>query len=94
MIGFGRSDKPDQPELYTIQRHADRLEALLESLDLQDATVVSQDWGGPISLNWASRHPERVRSLFVLNTFAHRTYAPATEESRLLGAGAGLSDND
>ncbi|WP_170428491.1 DUF3726 domain-containing protein [Ruegeria arenilitoris] len=30
----------------------------------------------------------------VLNRFAHRTYAPATEESRLLGAGAGLSDND
>ena len=30
----------------------------------------------------------------VLNQFAHRTYAPATEESRLKGAGAGLSDND
>lgn len=29
-----------------------------------------------------------------LNQFAHKTYAPATEESRLLGAGAGLSDND
>ena len=29
-----------------------------------------------------------------LNTFAHRTYAPATEESRNLGAGAGTSDND
>lgn len=29
-----------------------------------------------------------------LNRFAHLTYAPATEESRLLGAGAGLSDND
>lgn len=29
-----------------------------------------------------------------LNRFAHRTYAPATAESRLLGAGAGLSDND
>lgn len=29
-----------------------------------------------------------------LLTFAHRTYAPATEESRLLGAGGGLSDND
>lgn len=29
-----------------------------------------------------------------LNQFAHRTYAPATEESRKLGAGAGLSDND
>ncbi|MDJ0953478.1 MAG: alpha/beta fold hydrolase [Acidimicrobiia bacterium] len=75
-LGFGRSDKPDQPELYTIQRHADRFEALLESLDLQDATVVCQDWGGPISLNWATRHPDRVRSLFILNTFAHR---PPTE---------------
>jgi len=29
-----------------------------------------------------------------LNTFAHRTYAPASETSRLLGAGAGTSDND
>lgn len=30
----------------------------------------------------------------VLSSFAHRTYAPATEESRALGAGAGVSDND
>ncbi|WP_109312485.1 DUF3726 domain-containing protein [Ruegeria sp. AU67] len=30
----------------------------------------------------------------ILDRFAHRTYAPATEESRLRGAGAGLSDND
>ena len=29
-----------------------------------------------------------------LTGFAHRTFAPASDESRLLGAGAGLSDND
>jgi len=29
-----------------------------------------------------------------LTTFAERTYAPDTEESRLSGAGAGLTDND
>ena len=29
-----------------------------------------------------------------LATSAHRTYAPASDESRLSGAGAGLSDND
>jgi len=29
-----------------------------------------------------------------LGAFAHRTYAPATDSSRLLGAGAGLNDND
>ena len=71
-LGFGRSDKPDRPELYTIVRHCRRADALLESLDLREATVVPQDWGGPIGLWWATRHPERLRGLFILNTFAHR----------------------
>jgi haloalkane dehalogenase len=70
-LGFGRSEKPDDPELYRVPRHAERLEALLESLDLRGATVVPQDWGGPIGLYWATRHPERVNGLFILNTFAH-----------------------
>lgn len=30
----------------------------------------------------------------ILNDYAYKTYAPATDESRLSGAGAGLSDND
>lgn len=30
----------------------------------------------------------------VLQTLAYRTYAPATEESRMTGAGAGITDND
>jgi hypothetical protein len=30
----------------------------------------------------------------VLQSLAHRTYAPATEASRLQGAGAGIIDND
>ena len=71
-LGFGRSDKPDRPQLYTIGRHAERLERLLESLDLRGATVVPQDWGGPIGLRWATLHPERVDRLLILNTFAHR----------------------
>lgn len=41
-----------------------------------------------------SRANPNARDLEVLNRFAHRTYAPATEASRLSGAGAGLSDND
>jgi haloalkane dehalogenase len=70
-LGFGRSDKPDEPYLYRVPRHAERLDALLESLDLSGATVVPQDWGGPIGLRWATRHPQRVHGLFILNTFAH-----------------------
>jgi cis-3-alkyl-4-acyloxetan-2-one decarboxylase len=70
-LGFGRSDKPRDAELYRVPRHARRLDALLESLDLRGAVVVPQDWGGPIGLYWATRHPERVDGLFILNTWAH-----------------------
>jgi haloalkane dehalogenase len=48
-----------------------RLDALLKSLDLHDAVVVRDDWGGPIGLSWAVAHPERVSGLFILNTYAH-----------------------
>jgi pimeloyl-ACP methyl ester carboxylesterase len=71
LLGAGRSDKPDRPEVYKIRRHAERTEQLLESLDLRDATLVPHDWGMH-SLYWAIRHPERLRGLFILNTIAHR----------------------
>ncbi len=71
LLGAGRSNKPDRPEVYRIRRHAERTEQLLESLDLRDATLVPHDWGMH-SLYWAIRHPERLRGLFVLNTIAHR----------------------
>ena len=70
-LGFGRSEKPRGPELYRVPRHARRLDALLESLDLHGAVVVPQDWGGPTGLYWATQHPERVDGLFILNTYAH-----------------------
>jgi pimeloyl-ACP methyl ester carboxylesterase len=71
-LGFGRSEKPPRPELYRIGAHVQRLAALLESLDLRDATLVPQDWGGPIGLSWAAGAPDRVAGLFILNTYAHR----------------------
>lgn len=47
-------------------------------------SLAAPDWRGNVSSDvWTK-----------LNTFAQRTYAPATEASRLLGAGAGVSDND
>ena len=71
-LGFGRSDKPAVARLYQVPRHAERCGELLESLDLHNATLVVQDWGGPIGLAWAAQHPTRVAKLFILNTFFQR----------------------
>jgi haloalkane dehalogenase len=67
-IGFGLSDKPYEWN-YLPQGHADHLERLLESLDLREITLVVEDWGGPIGLSYALRHPDRVRNLVISNTW-------------------------
>jgi haloalkane dehalogenase len=66
--GFGRSDKPTDRGWYTYDRHVELVSRLLEPLDLRQATVVVQDWGGPIGLRWAVAHPDRVARLVILNT--------------------------
>jgi haloalkane dehalogenase len=67
-LGFGLSDKPHDWS-YLPSGHATNLEALLEDLDLQDITLVVGDWGGPIGISYALRHPERIRDLMVSNTW-------------------------
>ncbi len=66
--GFGRSDKPTDREWYTYDRHVELMTQLLEQLDVRDATIVVQDWGGPIGLRWAVENSDRVAALAVLNT--------------------------
>lgn len=66
--GFGRSDKPTERGWYTYDRHVEYVSALLAGLDLRDATVVVQDWGGPVGLRWAVENSDRVARLVILNT--------------------------
>ena len=66
--GFGRSDKPTDRGWYSYDGHVELMTALLDRLELRGATVVVQDWGGPIGLRWAVEHEERVERLVVLNT--------------------------
>jgi haloalkane dehalogenase len=66
--GFGRSDKPTERRWYTYDRHVEHMSALLGALDLREATVVVQDWGGPIGLRWAVENADRVARLVILNT--------------------------
>jgi haloalkane dehalogenase len=66
--GFGRSDKPTDRGWYTYDRHVEFMSRLLDQLDVRGATVVVQDWGGPIGLRWAMENPDRVARLVILNT--------------------------
>ncbi len=78
-LGFGRSDKPTRIEDYSYDFHYRSIERLAEDLDLRGATVVVQDWGGPIGLRLAVEHPDRVARLVVLNTGIGAGRAPSPE---------------
>jgi pimeloyl-ACP methyl ester carboxylesterase len=67
-IGFGLSDKPETYD-YSTLRHSEALEAFAEALDLKEITLVVHDFGGPVGLNFAIRHPGKIRKIVVLNSW-------------------------
>ncbi|MFI0479675.1 alpha/beta fold hydrolase [Actinomadura sp. 9N215] len=76
-IGMGLSDKPGEDRYtYTLAARVDDLDALIEYLIADRGapergwTLAMHDWGGPIVMAWAARHPERVARLVVCNTAA------------------------
>ncbi len=68
LVGFGRSDKPGDIAFYSYDRHVELAGTLLEDLDLNGATIVVHDWGGPIGLRLAVEHAERIDRLVILDT--------------------------
>ena len=64
LIGFGRSTKPDIA--YRFEDHAGFFEAFVDTLGLERVVLVLHDWGSALGLDWARRHPDRVRGLALM----------------------------
>ena len=63
LIGFGRSPCPDEL-LYTIETHIESLEhALIEQRNLHHIHLVGHSFGSIVSLAFAARHLDRIRSI-------------------------------
>ena len=81
-IGFGKSDKVLDDGWYSIARHSDACGHLIRSLDLENVTVVGQDWGGPIGLRQPVDMPERFERLVIMNTWLHHPEYEYTDALR------------
>jgi haloalkane dehalogenase len=68
LIGFGRSDKPTDPEAYTYSTHTMWVRALIDSLDLQGVTFFGQDWGGLLGGRIVGQDPARFSRAVFSNT--------------------------
>lgn len=67
-MGFGLSDKPAGYD-YSTRNHSKTLERFVLEKSLDNITLVVHDFGGPIGLNFAIRHPEKIKRLVILNSW-------------------------
>lgn len=67
-IGFGLSDKPELYD-YSTENHSKTFERFVQEKGLNELNLVMHDFGGPIGMNFAIRHPKMVKSLIILNSW-------------------------
>jgi len=67
-LGWGASDKPTD-HAYTSKQQEEELQAVLAALQVDQVVPVAHDASGPVAINWAMDHLERVSALVLLNTY-------------------------
>lgn len=76
--GYGDSDAPPDVTDYALPKLAGDIAGLIRAMGQERAHLVGHDWGGSIAWVMASRMPELVRSLTILNS----PHPVASAESR------------
>src|SRR5262245_26284173 len=80
--GYGRSDKPDAVESYSVPLLAADAAAVLDAAGVERAHVVGHDWGAAVAWLVASLAPQRVDRLAVLSVGHPLAFAGAGLEQR------------
>ena len=67
-LGCGRSDRPDNPAMWTIQRFVDELVTVRKELGLDKIHLWGQSWGGILAIEYALTQPQGMESLTLAST--------------------------
>lgn len=83
-LGCGRSERPDDASLWTIERSVAEVEAVRQQLGLGRVHVLGHSWGGFLALAYGSRHGDDLASL-VLSSPLVSTAGWMEDATELLG---------
>jgi pimeloyl-ACP methyl ester carboxylesterase len=67
MRGYGRSDRPDAIDQYTLLHLVGDMVGLLDALGAEQAVIAGHDWGAPVAWNAALLRPDRFRAVIGLS---------------------------
>ncbi|MET7257131.1 alpha/beta fold hydrolase [Dyadobacter fermentans] len=72
LIGFGHSSHPAIDKFnYTFDNLSIYIEEFIKAKSLQSFVLIHQDYGGPIGMRIAEKHPEKVKAIIVQNAVCH-----------------------
>lgn len=80
--GFGESDKPMEPELYSLPLILEDVVGILDHFQVNRAHVVGHDWGAVVAWMLAALYPNRVDRLVVLSVGHPAAFFDAGMEQR------------
>ncbi|KAF5388406.1 hypothetical protein D9615_000650 [Tricholomella constricta] len=86
MLGYGGTDKPEDPSEYSTKKLCADLTALLDLLGVRRAVLIGHDWGAFTVGRFALWHPDRILALVMMSvpyTPPSRQYIPVEEVARL-----------
>jgi len=69
-LGCGRSDAPDDPSLWTVDRSVEELDQVRNALGLERTHLFGQSWGGWLAIEYMCRRPEGIVALVLASTSA------------------------
>jgi proline iminopeptidase len=62
-LGCGKSDRPDDPSLWTAERYFDEVRAVRDGLGLKKYHLIGHSWGTTLSVGFAANHPDGILSV-------------------------------
>lgn len=81
MRGYNLSDKPAGVENYRAKYLVEDLRQFIDHLGARPCVVVAHDWGGAVAWNFASRHPDYLSRLVMINAAHPVLFARALKEN-------------
>jgi proline iminopeptidase len=69
-LGCGRSDRPTDPRLWTLERYVSETETVRRALGLDRIHLLGHSWGGWLSIEYALTYPDVLASLILSSTVA------------------------
>jgi len=67
MRGYGRSDRPEAIDQYTLLHLVGDMVGLLDALGAEKAVIAGHDWGAPVAWHAALLRPDRFRAVIGLS---------------------------